>query len=613
MTRQTTPESSSVQNTQKMNFAWSKIGILVSGAFLILLSVAFFLGGHNPERGFVTFQEIKLYATKFEEHPKMDNDNIIKPDYTSFFASWKKGFLSRMAERILYGLHLKKRPSWSPEFFKKLILRVTKMRMDAGFKSDVILKMAASEKTQIVVVGNLQAAFHSLVNNLGELIKLGILDEKLRVCKSDHVLIFLGNAINRAPYSMETMSVIARLIEENPKTVFYMRGNHEDNNYWRDYTLKQELMSKAAGLSDEAIPLDTEVNAFFATLPLALYVGVPPEPQQKYVRFSHEGKDSPDLDETKIAGFLRAPLKLKEPDIVEVFNIKESKEPSTGEPVQLAALIRSEKKRKTFQTMDGLRLLTPEEGTVAWTILSCPTKVYQLGIKFFYDAFGIVSSGKRIEDWTITLHNQDVRIRQGYATRTCNILSGSCDKKDLTSGTDSAPETPPSKDSDAKPVVDKLPKESQESSGVASVQPDKKTTKTAQEENKKGEKPIEKQITEKAPSQEQKKSAAESVKKQEDQEKSTPTTDPAALELTPAEPEAAAVKTPRPAQKSVPKAELVKETKPAPAQVTVPLPEDLASERPQEKKVELLERKKELEEDLVSVIQEIELTTQQHH
>lgn len=611
MTRQTTPEPSSVHNTQKMNFAWGKIGILVSGAFLILLAVAFFLGGHKPEQGFVTFQDIKLYAAKFDEHPKMDNDNIIKPDYTTFFASWKKGFLSRTAERLLYGLHLKKRLSWSPEFFKKLILRVTKMRMDAGFKSDVILKMAATEKTQIVVVGNLQAAFHSLVNNLGELIKLGILDEKLRVCKSDHVLIFLGNAINRAPYSMETMSVIARLIEENPKTVFYMRGNHEDNNYWRDYTLKQELMSKAAGLSDEAIPLDTEVNAFFATLPLALYVGVPPEPQQKYVRFSHEGKDSPDLDETKIAGFLRAPLKLKEPDVVEVFNIKENKD-APGDPVQLAALIRSEKKRKTFQTMDGLRLLTPEEGTVAWTILSCPTKVYQLGIKFFYDAFGIVSSGKRIEDWTITLHNQDVRIRQGYATRTCNILSGSCDKKDLTSVGDSASETQPRKDSDAKPVADKNSKESQQSSDVASTQPDKKTTKT-EEENKKEEKTVEKQTTEKAPSQEQKESATESVKKQEDQAKPTQSTDTTALELTPAEPESAPLKTAKPAQKSVPKAELVKETKPAPAPVAVPLPEDLASDGGKEKKIELLERKKELEEDLVSVIQEIELTTQQHH
>jgi hypothetical protein len=573
------------------------IPLLVGGVFLFLFGVLFFLGGRKPEHGFVTLKDIKLYATRFEEQPKMDNDNIIKPDYTTFFASWNKGFFSRMLERFLYGLHLKKPLPWSPAFFKKLIIRVTKMRMEAGYKADVILKMAATEKTNIVVVGNLQAAFHSLVRDLEEMVKLGILDEKLHICKSDYILIFLGNAIDRAAYSMETLSVIARLIEENPKTVFYMKGNHEDNNYWHDYTLKQELMSKAAGLSDEAIPLDTEVNAFFATLPLALYVGVPPEPQKKYVRISHEGKDSPDIDESKIAGFLRAPLKLKEPDVVEVFNIKENKEPSSGEPVSLAALIRSEKKRKTFQTMDGLRLLTPEEGTVAWTILSCPTKVYQLGIKFFYDAFGIITSGKRMEDWTITLHNQDVRIKQGYATRTCNILSGSCDKKDMTQQ-DDVSEKPDTKEK-------KQNKEPLELSGKNDTEVAKKPdeTKTPIKEATKKEEP-----------------AAEAKKESLESTPPTPTPDSSALELTPAEPERHTASIAKPHEGAVPaekkkqpeapkkRAEPIKEV--SPAQTAVPLPEELASEGPQQKKAELLERKKELEDNLVSVIQEIELTSQ---
>ena len=74
-------------------------------------------------------------------------------------------------------------------------------------------------------------------------------------------------------------------------------------------------------------------------------------------------------------------------------------------------------KRTEYQPMDGLRLLPNDRGATAWTILSCPTEIYRKGLKFFHDAFAIISAGKKLEDWKITLYNQDTRTKKGFLTK----------------------------------------------------------------------------------------------------------------------------------------------------------------------------------------------------
>jgi hypothetical protein len=62
---------------------------------------------------------------------------------------------------------------------------------------------------------------------------------------------------------------------------------------------------------------------------------------------------------------------------------------------------------------------------VAWTVLSCPTKIYQQGINFFHDAFIMINiTSEQVSQWTITLYNQDVRVKNGFAQRTHNFISG---------------------------------------------------------------------------------------------------------------------------------------------------------------------------------------------
>ena len=402
-----------------------------SACILILLGLFFFLPQTTALEGFKTYTQIKEYAAALDEFPKMDNSNIIKPDYTTFWTklsqtqgSQTDGFFSRRLERFLQFFHLRKKPVWSISFFKKQLEDLTKLRQEKGFVGNFVHKLIPNQGTQYLVVGDLQGAFHSLVCNVGKWIQLGFLNDDLKIIKPEARIVFVGNVVDRSHASIETLSLIMRLMQENPEGVFLLRGNHEYQNYWHDYGFKQELMVRAAFVSPEPIPLGDTVNKFFDTMTSAIYFGVQPNPTSTFVAIMHQGRDSEEkemylVDETKFQDF----LKNADKNLL-TFNLKEAK-PLMG-PLEIAikAIVKSEKKRKTFQTMDGLRMLSPDKGASAWSFLSCPTTSYQEGVKFFFDAFGILEVGATIEQWTISLFNQDVRMRQGYQQKSYNLLTG---------------------------------------------------------------------------------------------------------------------------------------------------------------------------------------------
>ncbi len=118
-------------------------------------------------------------------------------------------------------------------------------------------------------------------------------------------------------------------------------------------------------------------------------------------------------------------LKKTQSDLLTVSNI--AGHTSTCDPVDglaTKAIIRSEVKRKSFQSMDGLRQLPPDDGVPSWTVFSAPTQIYQEGVSFFNDAFGLLQTDTSEDDWKLTLYYQDVRKLDGYKTRSCNLLSG---------------------------------------------------------------------------------------------------------------------------------------------------------------------------------------------
>lgn len=405
-------------------FLTSKLFKIIIGSTLLILPILLFLliPGYKAGDGFKTLAEVEKYAAVFDEKKiSMENTNLDKPEYTAFYKSQRLGFFGAK----LKTLGLSSGLPWTVHSYKNLLEKAIDLAKPKNYSGVFAFKIATSPATKIVVWGDVQGAFHSLVRDLRELVKLGIIDENLKVASPDNYLVFMGDVISRSPFIMETVSLVSRLILNNPENVFYLRGNHESNNYWNGKGLERELKLRARTLDKGAeTPLEKLTNDFFDTLPALVYAGILPNDTAQFVRISHEGADGDgkiaEINDAKLAPFLSTKLTGK----IGSFNYKDIKEGASTQPIEIKAIVKAEIKRKTYQAMDGLRLTSPENGVTAWTMLSCPTETYQKGLEYFFDAFSIIQAGAKIEDWTITLHSQDVRTLSGFKTRQHNLISG---------------------------------------------------------------------------------------------------------------------------------------------------------------------------------------------
>lgn len=397
--------------------------IIIGSTLLILPILLFFLiPGYKVEDGFKTLGEIEKYAAHFDEKKiSMENTNLDKPEYTVFYKSQKLGFFGAK----LKTLGLSSGLPWTVHSYKNLLEKAIELAKPKNFSGVFALKIATTPASKVVVWGDVQGAFHSLSRDLRELVKLGIIDENLKISNPDYYFVFMGDVISRSAFIMETVSVVARLILNNPENVFYLRGNHESNNYWNGKGLERELKLRARILDKSAeTPLEKLTNDFFDTLPALVYAGILPNDTTQFIRISHEGADGDgkiaEINDGKLSPFLSTKLTGK----IASFNYKDIKEGVAAGPIEIKAIVKAEIKRKTYQAMDGLRLTSPENGVTAWTMLSCPTETYQKGLEYFFDAFSIIQAGAKIDDWTITLHSQDVRTLSGFKTRQHNLISG---------------------------------------------------------------------------------------------------------------------------------------------------------------------------------------------
>ena len=403
-----------------------KIGISIGIGFVVLLSISFMLPKREIVDGFNTIDQLTSYAASSTGSPTMDNKNIIKPDYTSYYKSLSPGFFGRTLGNLFSYLGIGKRQIWSATIFKNTLTHLLEDREKDGLKDKYIYKLVPNTKTKFYIWGDIQGAYHSLVRALEHLVKQDVLSDDLKIKDPDTYLIFLGDVVSRSPHIMETVTLVAKLVEKNPNKAFYLRGNHENNGYWEGYGLKTELIMRAEYLEPGAtIPLGNLVTKFFNTLPIAIYVGVQPEANKQFVRLSHEGGSAEDYTITQLNADCFADFLHKaEGGPLSVYHLKDGAGQCAKSDIEIKALIRSEIKRKTYQTMDGMRMIAPENGVPGWTFLSCPTKVYQQGVSFFYDAFGELKCADTINNWTITIHNQDVKSLLGFKSRTHNLLTG---------------------------------------------------------------------------------------------------------------------------------------------------------------------------------------------
>lgn len=392
------------------------IFFLMTGAALLVMP--------NPSYNdcFRSLQELQNYAAHTNENTPMENNDTLRPEFTNYYKSLKPNFYKRLENKIIWilsKLNLAAKPVWDVTAFNSVLVDLTTLREKAGQKDNFVCRIQTAPNSKFAVFGNLQGSFHSMVRCLGKLKELGFIDETLKITQPQNYMIFMGGVVDRSPFTLETLTAVMKLVQLNPNNVIYIRGSHELNNYWQEHTLKTELQLRAATLSKQAIPLEKEVNTFFNTLPLATYLSVPASPTD-FIRISHFGRSElASLNENNFADILT-----KKTDAgFTYFAVKEKPETPDAK-INIKIILRGEKKRSTFQKMEGLRLLAPDMDSVAWNILSCPNVVYQRALDFFYDSFVIISAAEQLFDWQITLYNHDLRTTNPFNETTFNFISG---------------------------------------------------------------------------------------------------------------------------------------------------------------------------------------------
>lgn len=403
-----------------------KTGLLIflAGLFFSSLVLMRYYPRGSKIGMFFTVQEAKSLADKLvAKNIEMEGNNPLKPSYEKYYRSMGVSFLAKkiMSLKALFGL------SFEMPWPEKQFVSLVKAGADAApsYKypaTQFVLRRAVEAGSNLIVFGDLQGSFDSLARDCAKLLELGLIDEKFKL-KSDKDYIFVtGDAISRSPYQLEMLSLIFLIWFANPKNFIYIRGNHEENNYWYEYGLKTELEIRCKPFSSDPIPFDKEINKVFSVMPSGVYLKMP-DAEPSFLRLSHFGAERSNLfvkeTENKLFKFVsEATTSL---DAIAYDAVKD--EPANKE-IPLKAIIKSEKKRETYQDMDGMRLMPAEAGVTSWTIMSCPSEVFQKGVKFFFDAFAVIKVEPKIEDTLITLYKQDVRTKDGFKDRKVWLVSG---------------------------------------------------------------------------------------------------------------------------------------------------------------------------------------------
>jgi len=352
---------------------------------------------------FDSLTKIEKYAKTIEEYPMPASDNWENPNFSQFHRSMRAGFLSSILEKVGI-IH----PFWSVDAFKELLDMTISIREHVGYAGRFVQKITPIPGSRFIILGDLHGAFHSLVRDLKTIKDMGIINDQLKIIEPDCLIVFNGNVVSRSAHILETLTVIIRLMLANPETVIYIKGEHEDNQYWVHYGLKRELLVRAPSYRDGNISLSTIINRFFNTLPLALYlVGVQKQNIVDLVRISGYGGENKELNEKYFATFFTKKNQ-------SIWDIAESKKRQLDVIVNLRAIIRGEQFFKAqYLPTRGLQLVGKEMGATSWTILSAPTSSYQKLFNFFFDAFVILTTYKELNDWSLSLYNQNISTDKG--------------------------------------------------------------------------------------------------------------------------------------------------------------------------------------------------------
>lgn len=382
---------------------------------VLTLFVMTLLSNSTDNWPFNTISDMEKYAANLDEFPMPNLPDWDNPNYTAYYKTITPSF----ASRVLTSLGIV-RPIWTPKMAIDLLKYVVNMRGYSGYNGRFVQKIIPSSETLIIVFGELNGSFHSLVRDVRSLQKQSLIKEDLVIDRPDCYIVFNGNACSRSPYALETLTVLLQFMLKNPDHVIYIRGSQEDMKRWMNYSLRRDLVNRAYMLDRSIIPFENLLNKFFNTLPLALYIIASISDKMiETLRISNYGTELPELDENRFSKFFEQNSSL-------IGDISPEKSKRGSADVFVRSIIWGEQYFKMrYLPSQGLQISSKEGGVISWVVSSSPNLAYQNLFNFFYDAYVIIKTGKKLDDWTITLFNRHLEdIESIRASTRYKLFSG---------------------------------------------------------------------------------------------------------------------------------------------------------------------------------------------
>lgn len=340
---------------------------------------------------------LDAYAQHTLEYPEIDNVDWEKPDFTSFYSSQQPSIWSRF--KNFFGLqdHI-----FDLTELERMLQELTMQRKDHGFSGEFVQKLVFADQGRLVIFGDLQGAYHSLVRSLKYLVTQDVLSHELMIQEATYI-VFNGNVIDAAAYNLEALMTVLILMQKNPGHVIYIRGKNESNTNKENSKLYHQLSIIAPGKADT---LFDQIIAFFDTLPMTLYVR---RDDNEVLKIFSQVSNK--FDEERLGRFLTAGKDL------EVLHAGTFEDTRSG--LRVGAIIESYDYSRTL----GLKRYVGPPTT--WQVFSSPTGAHRRLYGFFNDAFAMVDSAIHFHDWMITLYVNDLQTSIGFdVLGTYNLSTG---------------------------------------------------------------------------------------------------------------------------------------------------------------------------------------------
>jgi predicted MPP superfamily phosphohydrolase len=168
-------------------------------------------------------------------------------------------------------------------------------------------KITIKDTDNVYLIGDIHSSLESFRNILVDLAwkkKIFKENENFLKLKKGNYIIFLGDLVDRGPYSIEVLLIALTLKKHNLDQVHIINGNHEDETVYERYGFKTEMEKE---IEESDFNKIDNIKYILDRLPTVIFLKFESDP--KWFQLCHGGIDENFINETHIRDFLKKRIK----------------------------------------------------------------------------------------------------------------------------------------------------------------------------------------------------------------------------------------------------------------------------------------------------------------